>query len=159
MNHVYILGGLRSYIGVKDGMYRHIPAEKLGAEFSNDEVLRIEASGEGFHVVGEERIYDTKTVIIATGAHHRKLSVVGEEELTGMGDLCVKHGVTVVSDEIHNDFVFRGEHTVFASIKKEFEDICVVCTSPSKTFNLASMMISNIFVPNKELRQKFQHQV
>ena len=32
MNHVYILGGLRSYIGVKDGMYRHIPAEKLGAE-------------------------------------------------------------------------------------------------------------------------------
>ncbi len=48
---------------------------------------------------------------------------------------------------------------MFASIKKEFEDICVVCTSPSKTFNLASMMISNIFVPNKELRQKFQHQV
>ena len=81
------------------------------------------------------------------------------EELTAMGDICVKHGVTVVSDEIHNDFVFRGEHTVFASIKKEFEDICVVCTSPSKTFNLASMMISNIFVPNKELRQKFQHQV
>ncbi len=81
------------------------------------------------------------------------------EELTGMGDLCVKHGVTVVSDEIHNDFVFRGEHIVFASLKKEFEDICVVCTSPSKTFNLASMMISNIFIPNEALRQKFKHQV
>ena len=37
MNHVYILGGLRSYIGVKDGMYRHIPAEKLGAEVRRDE--------------------------------------------------------------------------------------------------------------------------
>ena len=90
--------------------------------------------------------------------HNPSGRVFTKEELTGMGDLCVKHGVTVVSDEIHNDFVFWGEHTVFASIKREFEDICVVCTSPSKTFNLASMMISNIFVPNKELRQKFQHQ-
>ena len=96
---------------------------------------------------------------ILCNPHNPSGRVFTKEELTAMGDICVKHGVTVVSDEIHNDFVFRGEHTVFASIKKEFEDICVVCTSPSKTFNLASMMISNIFVPNKELRQKFQHQV
>ena len=42
MNHVYILGGLRSYIGVKDGMYRHIPAEKLGAEVLREVVSRFE---------------------------------------------------------------------------------------------------------------------
>lgn len=77
--------GLPGINGYDLGMKFREHAEKLGAEFSNDEVLRIESSGEGFHVVGEERIYDTKTVIIATGAHHRKLSVVGEEELTGMG--------------------------------------------------------------------------
>ena len=102
--------------------------------------------------------HDVKLFLLCN-PHNPSGRVFTKEELTAMGDICVKHGVTVVSDEIHNDFVFRGEHTVFASIKKEFEDICVVCTSPSKTFNLASMMISNIFVPNKELRQKFQHQV
>lgn len=77
--------GLPGINGYDLGMKFREHAEKLGAEFVNDEVLRIESSGEDFHVVGEERIYETKTVIIATGAHHRKLSVVGEEELTGMG--------------------------------------------------------------------------
>ncbi|MCR5848836.1 MAG: aminotransferase class I/II-fold pyridoxal phosphate-dependent enzyme, partial [Lachnospiraceae bacterium] len=81
-----------------------------------------------------------------------------KEELTIIGDICLKYGVIVVSDEIHNDFVFKGEHTVFASIKKEYEDICVVCTSASKTFNLASMLVSNIFIPNRELKRKFKKQ-
>lgn len=78
-----------------------------------------------------------------------------KEELEKIGDICVKHGVTVVSDEIHNDFIWEGTHTVFACIKKEFADISVTCTSPSKTFNLASMLISNIFIPNQILRRKF----
>lgn len=91
--------------------------------------------------------------------HNPTGRVFTKEELTAMGDLCLKHGVKVVSDEIHNDFVFQGEHTVFASVKKEYEEISVICTSPSKTFNLASMLISNIFVPNRELRQRFRHEV
>ncbi len=81
------------------------------------------------------------------------------EELTRIGDICVKYGVTVVSDEIHSDFVFKGEHTVFANIKKEFEDITITCTSPSKTFNLASMLISNIFIANDNLRYRFKREV
>lgn len=91
--------------------------------------------------------------------HNPTGRVFTKEELTAMGDLCVKHGVKVISDEIHNDFVFRGEHTVFATVKKEYEEISVICTSPSKTFNLASMLISNIFIPNRELRKRFQHEV
>ena len=91
--------------------------------------------------------------------HNPSGRVFTREELTGMGEICLKHGVTVVCDEIHNDFVFQGEHTVFASIKKEYADISVTCTSPSKTFNLASMLISNIFIPNEKLRQRFQHEV
>ena len=81
------------------------------------------------------------------------------EELEKLGDICVKNGVTVVSDEIHQDFVFKGKHQVFAGLKKEFQDISITCTSPSKTFNLASMMISNIFIPNPELRRKFRKQL
>lgn len=91
--------------------------------------------------------------------HNPSGRVFTKEELTGMGDICLKYGVIVVSDEIHNDFVFQGGHTVFASVKKEYEDISVICTSPSKTFNLASMMISNIFIPDKKLKRKFRHEV
>ena len=82
-----------------------------------------------------------------------------KEELTAIGDLCVQYGVTVVSDEIHGDFIFKGGHQVFTAIKKEYEDITITCTAPSKTFNLASMMMSNIFIPNPELRAKFRKQL
>lgn len=82
-----------------------------------------------------------------------------EEELTRLGDICVKHHVTVVSDEIHGDFVFKGKHHVFAGLKKAYADITVTCTSPSKSFNLAGMCISNIFIPNRELRHLFRKEL
>lgn len=81
------------------------------------------------------------------------------EELITFGDICIKHGVIVVSDEIHQDFVFQGKHLVFASLKKEYEEISITCTSPSKTFNLASMLISNIFIPDRKLRHAFKKQL
>lgn len=81
------------------------------------------------------------------------------EELIKLGDICVKHQVIVVSDEIHQDFVFKGKHQVFTNLKKEYEDISITCTSPSKTFNLASMMMSNIFIPNRGLKRKFQKEL
>ncbi|MEE0348291.1 MAG: MalY/PatB family protein [Lachnospiraceae bacterium] len=85
--------------------------------------------------------------------------VWSKQELTQIGDICVKHGVIVVSDEIHQDFVFKGKHTVFASLKKEYEDISITCTSPSKTFNLAGLMMSNIFIANRELRHNFRREL
>lgn len=91
--------------------------------------------------------------------HNPSGRVFTEEELTRLGDICLKYGVIVVSDEIHNDFVFKGNHKVFASVKKEYEDISIICTSPSKTFNLASMLISNIFIPNRQLKARFRKQV
>ena len=91
--------------------------------------------------------------------HNPTGRVFTKDELTKLGDICLKHNVIVASDEIHHDFVFKGEHTVFASIKKEFADISITCTSPSKTFNLASMLISNIFIPNRSLKHKFIHEL
>ncbi len=82
-----------------------------------------------------------------------------EEELTRLGDICCKHHVIVVSDEIHADFVFRGRHHVFASLKKEYEEISITCTSPSKTFNLAGLQLSNIFIPNQKLRKAVRRQI
>ena len=108
----------------------------------------------------EEKIikHDIRLFLLCN-PHNPSGRVFTEEELTRLGDICLKHGVTVVSDEIHNDFVFSGTHHVFASVKKEYEDICVICTSPSKTFNLAGMLVSNIFIPNAKLRVGFKHEV
>ncbi|MDY6401493.1 MAG: aminotransferase class I/II-fold pyridoxal phosphate-dependent enzyme, partial [Synergistales bacterium] len=78
------------------------------------------------------------------------------EELSKIGDICLKNNVLVISDEIHFDLVMPGhKHTVFASISEEFANNCVVCTAPSKTFNIAGLQTSNIFIPNPELREKF----
>ncbi len=77
-----------------------------------------------------------------------------------MGDICVRHGVTVISDEIQADFVYPGcAHTVFASLKPEFADITVTCTAPSKTFNLAGLHASNIFVSNRALRTRLRQEL
>lgn len=82
-----------------------------------------------------------------------------KEELIRMGDICYKHHVIVVSDEIHADFVFQGRHQVFANLKKEYEEITITCTSPSKTFNLAGLQISNIFIANPQMKRAFRKQV
>lgn len=108
----------------------------------------------------ERKIVDNHIkLFLLCNPHNPSGRVFTKEELTVFGDICLKHGVIVASDEIHNDFVFQGEHTVFASIKKEYEDIAIICTSPSKTFNLASMLISNIFIPNKQLKHRFRQEV
>ena len=68
--------------------------------------------------------------------------------------------MTVLSDEIHEDFVWGNRrHVVFANLRQEFADISVTCTSPAKTFNLAGLQVSNILIPNAKLRKPFQKQI
>ena len=108
----------------------------------------------------EKKIVEEKIKLFFLCSPHNPVGRVWtREELTRLGDICVKHQVIVVSDEIHHDFVFHGEHIVFANLKKEYEDISIVCTSPSKTFNLAGMLLSNIFIPNPKLRHKFRKEL
>lgn len=83
-----------------------------------------------------------------------------EEELRRMGEICNEYGVMVVADEIHHDLIQPGyKHIVYASLGKEFADNCVVCTSLSKTFNLAGLCYASIIIPNDEVRAKFQKQM
>lgn len=78
------------------------------------------------------------------------------EELERMGRICLEHGVLVIADEIHADFAYPGfEHRMFPTVDAAFEDHCVVCTAPSKTFNLAGLQVANIVIPNGELRRRF----
>lgn len=127
---------------------------------SNDLVLTEDGTYKIDFADFEQKIIANEIKLFLLCSPHNPVGRVWtKEELEKIGDICVKHGVTVVSDEIHNDFIWEGTHTVFAGIKKEFADISVTCTSPSKTFNLASMLISNIFIPNQILRRKFRKEM
>ncbi|MEK4028360.1 MULTISPECIES: MalY/PatB family protein [Bacillaceae] len=80
-----------------------------------------------------------------------------KEELTTIAELCQKHKVLIVSDEIHSDLTAQPyKHIPIASIRKEYESIIVTCIAPSKTFNLAGLQTSSMIVPNRELRAKLQ---
>ena len=109
----------------------------------------------------ERKIVEHKvTLFLLCSPHNPVGRVWTEEELRRIGDICVKHGVIVVSDEIHSDFVWKGhKHTIFASLSEKYADISVTCTAPSKTFNLAGLQTSNIFIPNRELRHRFRKAV
>lgn len=80
-----------------------------------------------------------------------------KEELSVIADICERHDVIVVSDEIHCDFVWPGnKFTPFHQIASGRNLRYLVCTAPSKTFNLAGLQVSNIFIPDAELRRKFR---
>lgn len=92
--------------------------------------------------------------------HNPVSRVWNKDELIKMGDICLKYNVIIVSDEIHEDFVYgNNKHYVFANLKKEFADISITCTSPAKTFNLAGLQVSNIFISNCNLKSKFKKQI
>ncbi len=96
-------------------------------------------------------------MFILCSPHNPVGRVWTKEELTRLGNLCVEHGVIVIADEIHADFVHAGHiHTVFASISPAFAQQTVTCTAPTKTFNLAGLQISNIFIANESIRRKFK---
>lgn len=98
-------------------------------------------------------------LFILCNPHNPVGRVWTKEELERLGDICSKHGVFVVSDEIHADFVFERKHTVFSEVKEAYRDISMICTSPSKTFNIAGLQISNIFISNPEKATAFRRQV
>lgn len=100
------------------------------------------------------------TLLILCSPHNPCGRVWTREELTRVGEICLKNNVLVISDEIHFDLLMPGhKHTIFASISDEFADNSIVCTAPSKTFNIAGLQTSNIFIPNENLREKFLHEL
>lgn len=105
----------------------------------------------------EKKIVEYQVKLFLLCSPHNPVGRVWKEwELKRIGDICLKHRVIVVSDEIHSDFVYPGHrHQVFANLGTEYADITVTCTAPSKTFNLAGLQISNIIISNPVLRRKY----
>ncbi len=109
----------------------------------------------------EEKIARNRVKLFLLCSPHNPVGRVWEKwELLRLGEICLRHGVFVVSDEIHSDFVWPGRrHCVFASLSEELADITITCTSPSKTFNLAGLQVSNIVISNRELRSRFRRAI
>lgn len=128
---------------------------------SNDLVYRDDGKYHIDFTDFENKIVENHVKLFLLCSPHNPVSRVWSgEELLKIGEICLRHQVVVVSDEIHEDFTFGGhKHIVFAGLKKEFEDLTVVCTSPAKTFNLAGLQVSNILIPNEKLRKAFKRQM
>lgn len=99
-------------------------------------------------------------VMILCSPHNPVGRVWSREELTRVGELCVKHNVILISDEIHSDLIYSGNvHTPTASLSEELAQRTVTCLAPSKTFNIAGLSTSIAIIPNRELHQKFNSTV
>ncbi|TAL59020.1 MAG: putative C-S lyase [Bacteroidetes bacterium] len=97
----------------------------------------------------------TKMIIISN-PHNPVGRVWSPEELKRLADICLKHNILIISDEIHCDLVLPGfTHTPFASLSEEIAANTVTCTAPSKTFNLAGLSTSSVIISNSLLRKSF----
>lgn len=82
------------------------------------------------------------------------------QELKSLGEICQRHNCIILSDEIHCDFTYEGhKHHVLGSLSEQFSHNTIICTAPSKTFNLAGLQVSNIFIADPDKRQRFKQEI
>ena len=120
---------------------------------------RLIYDGQGYSVdfadLEEKLSRPNASLFILCNPHNPMGRIWSAEELKKMGDLCIKHGVTIISDEIHCDIALPGEHYVpFASLGGEYAKICAVCLSATKAFNIAGLQCAAVAVPDEHMRAK-----
>ena len=99
-------------------------------------------------------------LFILCSPHNPGGRVWTHEELKKMSEICIQNNVLVVSDEIHSDIVFgNNRHTVYASLSDAALNNSIICTSPSKTFNLAGLQFSNILIADSEVRNRYKKEI
>lgn len=105
----------------------------------------------------ERKMSEGVKMVMLVSPHNPTGRVWTIHELKRISELCIKYDALIVSDDIHADFIHAGhEHTVIAKLSEEVADRSIICTSPGKTFNLASLEIANIIIPNAQLRESFK---
>lgn len=108
----------------------------------------------------EAAICPNTRLFILSNPHNPTGNVWSEDELRTMGEICLRHDVLVISDEIHEDLILNPEkkHVPFASLGEAFAQNSITCTAPSKTFNLPGLQSANAIVPNARLRDELRRQ-
>jgi len=105
----------------------------------------------------ERRMQEGVQIVLLISPHNPVGRVWTRDELERMANLCIRYDALIVSDDIHADFIHEGhEHTIIAKLSEEIANRSIICTSPGKTFNLASLEIANIIIPNETLRDQFK---
>lgn len=105
----------------------------------------------------DQKLAGAKAIILSN-PHNPVGRVFEEDELRRIGELCLKHGVTIISDEIHSDIIMPPHrHQHIANLDERFAAACVTFMAPSKTFNLAGLSTAYAVIPNAELRAKYLH--
>ncbi|RHJ95202.1 MalY/PatB family protein [Parabacteroides bouchesdurhonensis] len=127
-----------------------------GCEFVSSPLIRV---GNTYYMDFddlEQKVADPKVqLLLLCNPHNPVGRVWTREELIRIGEICIRHNVLVISDEIHCELTFPGHvYIPFASISDKFQHHSVTCVSPSKAFNLAGLQIANIIVSDKERRKK-----
>ena len=164
-----LAAAVRAYTKEGDGVLLQQPVYYPFSEVITDNGRKIVNSPlkitDGYYTMDldalETKIVENKVKLFLLCSPHNPVGRVwSEEELRRVGEICLRHGVLVVSDEIHSDFTY-GEniHHVFASLDEKYAAITTTCTAPSKTFNIAGLQISNIWISNPELRARFRAEV
>lgn len=89
---------------------------------------------------------------------HNPLGInFSRRELTRMAEICIKHNVIIVSDEIHSELLLGdNKFTPMAKLSHEIEKHVITLISPSKTFNIAGLFFSFTIIPDKELRDRYR---
>lgn len=107
----------------------------------------------------EQKASNPKNKLLLFCSPHNPVGRVWEkQELERVAEICLRNNVLIVADEIHHDIIMPGyKHISFSNISQEASNSCIVCTAPSKSFNLAGFQVSNIVIRNEEIRKKFSN--
>ncbi len=108
----------------------------------------------------EEKIVQNQVKLFLLCSPHNPVGRVwSREELERVSEICLRHQVKIVVDEIHCDFIYSGHHfTPYGTLKKEYWENAVICTSPSKSFNIAGLQAANILIPDRKMRLAFKRE-
>lgn len=104
----------------------------------------------------EKKLSDPQTALMILCNPHNPIGKIWDKEtLERIGELCFKHHVTVIADEIHCDLTDPGEeYTPFASVSEKCRNNSITCIAPTKAFNIAGLQTAAVFVPDENLRHK-----
>lgn len=104
----------------------------------------------------EQQVSEKTKAILFCSPHNPVGRVWDREELERLVAFAVKHDLVIIDDEIHHDLVYKKEHIMLCRISEEAMKRSIICTAPSKTFNIAGIQVSNIIIPDPELRAKYR---
>ncbi len=131
-----------------------------GCEIVENELINVEGTYKMDYVDLERKCADPRTkVMLLCNPHNPAGRVWTADELEQLNIICARHGVIVLSDEIHCELTYGNRYTPFAAVSDECRDNCVVCTSPSKSFNTAGLQIANIICNNAGLRSRIDRAI